>query len=220
MSNGRSNSAEILVVVATAGEAEYFGGLGYRLVVSGVGAVAAALATAQAIAQQRPRLAVSAGIAGAFVPSGLQPGDLAISSQMIQADYGAEQGDIGPFLELTELHLTVGNLAAPANVGHFAAAPEAAALAQALGAGYGPMLTLNTVTGIAERAAALLHRFPTALTEGMEGAGVAHAAALAGVPVLELRGISNVVGPRNRSTWQIGPALQAARQGLEHLTER
>ncbi|ADY25776.1 futalosine nucleosidase [Deinococcus proteolyticus MRP] len=210
---------DVLLVVATAGEAEFFGGLGCRVVVSGVGPVAAALATAQATAARRPRLAVSAGIAGAFAPSGLRPGDLALSSRMIQADYGAELGS-GPgaaFLDLPALELTVGSLPGQAAYGDFAAAGGTQALAQQLGAGYGPMLTLNTVTGSRERAEELLRRFPGALTEGMEGAGVAHAAALAGVPALELRGISNFVGPRDRSAWQIGAALQAARRGLGGL---
>lgn len=220
MSAGQLTPAEVLLVVATAGEADYFGDLGCRVVVSGVGAVAAALATMQATtpsgAWQRPRLVVSTGIAGAFAPSRLQPGDLAVSSRMVQADYGAELGAAG-FLSLAELGLSVGDLPASAQQGDFASAAGAETLAHSLGAGYGPMLTLNTVTGTAERTAELLRRFPKALTEGMEGAGVAHAAALAGIPALELRGISNLVGPRDRSAWQIGAALSAARRGLQGL---
>ncbi|MDO4264286.1 MAG: futalosine hydrolase [Deinococcus sp.] len=206
---------DVLLVVATAGEAQFFSGLGCRCVVSGVGPVAAALATAQATTAQRPRLAVSAGIAGAFAPSGLRPGDLAVSSRMVQADYGAELGS--EFLDLAALGLQVGSLPGAAAYGEFAAAPGAGDLARQLGAGYGPVLTLNTVTGTQARAEELLRRFPDALTEGMEGAGVAHAAALAGVPALELRGVSNFVGPRDRGSWQIPQALAAARRGLEGL---
>jgi futalosine hydrolase len=43
----------------------------------------------------------------------------------------------------------------------------------------------------------------------MEGAGVLAAAQLAGVPFGEVRAISNAVGPRDRSTWQIPLALQS-----------
>jgi futalosine hydrolase len=43
----------------------------------------------------------------------------------------------------------------------------------------------------------------------MEGAGVAAAAARHGVPVAELRAISNLVGPRERDAWQIPRALDA-----------
>ncbi len=43
----------------------------------------------------------------------------------------------------------------------------------------------------------------------MEGFGVAEAAAAHGVPVLELRTVSNAVGPRDRDAWRIGAALGA-----------
>ncbi len=41
----------------------------------------------------------------------------------------------------------------------------------------------------------------------MEGFGVAEAAAAHGVPALELRAVSNPVGPRDRAAWRIGEAL-------------
>ena len=44
----------------------------------------------------------------------------------------------------------------------------------------------------------------------MEGFGVAEAAAAHGVPVLELRAVSNPVGPRDRAAWRIGDALAAS----------
>jgi futalosine hydrolase len=49
----------------------------------------------------------------------------------------------------------------------------------------------------------------------MEGAGAAHAALLAGLPAVEVRGVSNPVGPRNRDAWRIGEALAATRRGVE-----
>lgn len=203
----------VLIVVATAGEAARLVDLPARVVVSGVGPVAAALATSRALAEAPFGLAVSAGIGGAYPGSGLEPGDLSVSEVMIQADLGAEDGE--QFLDLSALGLSV--LPGEAHPGVFPAWSGAAALAGRLGATCGPALTLNTVTGSAERARILAARFPGALTEGMEGAGVAHAALLAGVPALELRGVSNPVGPRDRSAWQIAQALTATRRGLEEL---
>jgi futalosine hydrolase len=43
--------------------------------------------------------------------------------------------------------------------------------------------------------------------EAMEGFGVLRAAALAGVPALELRAVSNAVGEPNRALWRIDDAL-------------
>lgn len=203
----------VLIVVATAAEAERLHDLPAEVVVSGVGPVAAALATAAALQAGAYDLAVSAGIAGAYPGSGLVPGDLAVSSDLIQADLGTQDG--AAWLGLEDLGLSVRPDAA--HFGHFVAWEGAADLAQRAGAAFGPMLTLSTVTASTAEAAAWETRFPGALTEGMEGAGVAHAALLAGVPALELRGVSNAVGPRDRASWRIGEALAATRRGLEVL---
>lgn len=206
----------VLIVVATAPEAEAFAGLG-RVVVSGVGPVAAALATWRAIAGQALRapytLVVSAGIGGAYPSSGLGVGDVAVSSHIIQADLGAWNGE--EFLDLSALGLSIfpNRPQAPT----FAAWEGAQALAERTGAAYGPLLTLSSVTGDAATAAALSRRYSGALTEGMEGAGVAHAAALSGLPVLEVRGVSNTVGPRERESWRMSEALQAARSVVSAL---
>jgi futalosine hydrolase len=45
----------------------------------------------------------------------------------------------------------------------------------------------------------------------MEGFGVAFACALARVPCTIVRGISNVVGERDKRNWRIPDALAAAR---------
>ena len=73
----------------------------------------------------------------------------------------------------------------------------------------GPILSVNTVTGTAVSTQRLRGRYPDAVAEGMEGFGVAAAAAGAGVPFVELRTISNPVGPRDRDAWRIGDALAA-----------
>ncbi|CAM5299817.1 futalosine hydrolase [Streptomyces tanashiensis] len=81
-----------------------------------------------------------------------------------------------------------------------------------------PVLTVSTVTGTARRAAELAERRPTAAAEAMEGFGVAEAAAAHGVPVVEIRAVSNAVGPRDRAAWRIGEALGALRHTFELLS--
>ena len=73
----------------------------------------------------------------------------------------------------------------------------------------GPVLSVSTATGTAATAKARGRRTPGAAAEGMEGYGVATAALIRGLPMLEIRAISNFVGPRDRSTWRIGEALNA-----------
>jgi futalosine hydrolase len=53
--------------------------------------------------------------------------------------------------------------------------------------------------------------------EAMEGFGTLRAAALAGVPAVEVRAVSNPVHQADRSRWQIGAALEALRGALPPL---
>ena len=204
-----------LIVVATHAEAERLLDLNARVVVSGVGMVAAALATARALIEQEAGLVVSAGIGGAYSQSGLLPGDLALSAEIVQADLGAWDGE--RFLSFDELGLSI--LPDSPHAGRFATWDHAPEVVRRTGACLGPMLTLSSVTGSVEAATLLERRFPGALTEGMEGAGIAHAALLAGVPVLEVRGVSNAVGPRDRASWRIPQALAATRRGVAAALE-
>ena len=92
-------------------------------------------------------------------------------------------------------------------------------LADRTGAHLGTVLTVATVTGTAGTAAALRARFPDAVAEGMEGAGIAAAATARGVAFAELRAVSNVVGPRDRDAWQIPLALQTLGRAVARATE-
>lgn len=55
--------------------------------------------------------------------------------------------------------------------------------------------------------------------EAMEGFGVLRAAALAGVPAVELRAVSNLVTDVDRSVWRVEEALAALRGALPPLVE-
>jgi nucleoside phosphorylase len=55
--------------------------------------------------------------------------------------------------------------------------------------------------------------------EAMEGFGVLRAAALAGVPALELRAVSNPVAESDRDRWSVDDALDALRVALPPLLE-
>ena len=55
--------------------------------------------------------------------------------------------------------------------------------------------------------------------EAMEGFGVLRAAALAGVPALELRAISNPVAEADRGRWRVDDALEALRAALPPVLE-
>nr|WP_229909579.1 futalosine hydrolase [Streptomyces flavofungini] len=182
---------------------EPFGPPVVDLLVAGVGPAAAAAATGRALALAAAAdtpydLVVSAGIGGGFQP-GAPVGSLVLADAVTAADLGAETPD--GFLPVTELGF--------GRVTHVPPPALVSALAAATGAAVGTVLTVSTVTGSAARADALRDRHPGVLAEAMEGFGVAEAAALYGLPVLEVRAVSNPVGPRDRGAWRIGAALTA-----------
>ena len=71
------------------------------------------------------------------------------------------------------------------------------------------MLTVSCATGSSATAHRRSAACPDARAEAMEGAGILAAAALHGLPFAEVRSISNLVGPRDRSAWRLAPALDA-----------
>lgn len=184
---------------------------GVVVIAAGVGPALAAASTATALTTAALSgapydLVVSAGIAGGFQPYA-PVGSLVVADEITAADLGAETAD--GFVPVTEIGF--------GTVTH--RPPEALVreVVTATGARAGAVLTVSTVTGTAARATALRDRHPTALAEAMEGFGVAEAAAAHGVPVLELRAVSNPVGPRDRAAWRIGDALAALTAGFGKL---
>jgi futalosine hydrolase len=167
------------------------------VIAGGVGPVAAAAAASAALADGRYDLVISAGIGGGFAP--LAPGALAVAARIAFADLGVETAD--GFVPLSSLELGPD--------GYDVDPALAVSLAERTGGHLGTVLTVATVTGTAESAAALVARYPDAVAEGMEGAGVAAAAVRHGVQFAELRAVSNPVGPRDRAAWQIPAALSA-----------
>jgi futalosine hydrolase len=53
----------------------------------------------------------------------------------------------------------------------------------------------------------------------MEGFGVAAAAHSFGIPVIEIRAISNAVGPRDREAWRIKEALDSLKAASTIFSE-
>lgn len=173
---------------------------------AGVGPAAAASATAIALAAERHPLVLSAGIAGGFAPHA-PIGAVVAADAIVAADLGAQTPE--GFRDVAELGFgTTVHTPPPGAV---------ALLAEATAAAVGPVLTVSTVTGSAARAAELTERHPDAVAEAMEGFGVAEAAARFGVPALELRTVSNAVGPRDRAAWRIGEALAALERAFALL---
>ena len=217
-SNEATPEVRVLVMTAVPVEREavlrgLHGDGRFDVLLAGVGPVSAAVNTAKVLATARYGLVVSAGIGGGF-PGKAEVGSVVAAKEIVAADLGVETPE--GFSSLDELGL--GSTCIQVDASLVSAVTEAL-LAAKLPAKTGPVLTVSTVTGTAESAAELLARVPGATAEAMEGYGVACAAHDYGVPILELRAISNLVGPRDRTAWRIKEALDVLEAASSVLLE-
>ncbi|WP_028608454.1 futalosine hydrolase [Paenibacillus harenae] len=219
-SAGEGRRTRVLIVTAVDAEKEAVlrglqGTGGIDVIAAGVGPASAAAETAAMLAQHGPGygLVISAGIGGGFAGRA-DIGSIVVSDAIHAADLGAETQD--GFLSVDELGFGTARAAVSED---WSSALYAAIQAAGMPVCLGPVLTVSTATGSAGTAAALAKRIPGAAAEGMEGYGVAVAASKRGIPAVELRAISNAVGPRDRAAWRIGDALSALETACQALRE-
>jgi futalosine hydrolase len=178
------------------------------VVCTGVGAVNAAYALTRFLDREPVEGIVVCGIAGAYPRTfdtgpGIAVGSVVCAESECYGDLGADSA--GEFLDMRALGFpVVGGVNPLYNMLPMQIFPAARRAR---------FVTVNTCTGNNDDARAIEARTGGAV-ESMEGAAIAHVAALAGIPVGEIRGISNVVGNRDRSAWRVKDAATAAQEAL------
>jgi len=195
------------------------------LVAAGIGKVNAAAATAVALEQHAPHGVISFGSAGAYLDSGLQPGDLLLARDEVLADEGVDCGD--RFLDLEALgfpavatpHPAYNRFAPPATLlkrAEEVLSKTAARLAVRLQTA--TALTVSSCSGTTARGATLARRWQGS-GENMEGGAVAQVCRAWEVPWLEVRGISNLVEDRDPSRWDLPRAGRHAQEAVADLVK-
>lgn len=192
-----------------------------RLVHSGVGKANAAAAATALLCSCRPTALISFGCGGAFDTSGLKNGDLALASAEIFADDGSNSAS--GFLDLEALGLPLWQQGSsrlynriPVNPHMFASARDSLgrfAAESGIQLETGPFVTVSTCTGTDQQG----HNRASVtggICENMEGAASALVAVRFDIPFLELRGISNRAGNRNRQEWDLAGACRIAELAL------
>lgn len=201
-------AVDVVVCVATELEGDLLRG-SVPLLRTGVGPVNAAYALGRFLAAEGARAVLCCGVGGAYPGAGLAVGDVACAESECYADLGAESPT--GFLDMEALGFPVVPGEPPLYnrlpLDLFPAARRAA------------FVTRSTCTGTLEGARAIAARTGGAV-ESMEGAAVVHAARLAGLPVGEVRGVSNLVGDRDRASWRLRGAAEAAQRALLDWLDR
>lgn len=180
----------------------------------GVGPVASAVTTATLLAATSYELVVCAGIAGGF-RGRVEIGDIVVADRVTFADLGVRTDD--GFRTPRDIGLSEDTTYELQND----------AVAEALLRGTpsvvrGEVLTLACMTGTEPDAEELARRHADAVAEAMEGFGVVAAALRqrkVACHVTEIRAISNLIGRRDRSTWDIPRAFDALAKAFATLVK-
>ncbi len=192
--------------------------------ISGIGKTNASRGTTFLIEKFSPGIIIHIGVGGAYPLSGLRAGDIAVAEKEIYGDEGVLLKDGFHAAEMIGIPFLV-----KAQKNYFNEFPQNKKLlkmavrisrvtfhASSITVRSGPFVTLSTCTGTVRRAKEIEKKFH-AICENMEGAAVAHVCMSCGIPMVEIRGISNIVGERNKKKWNISLAAENCQQVVLEL---
>lgn len=179
--------------------------------ISGVGLPLTAFALGRHLATHTYDLLLQAGVAGAIDRS-LALGQVVEVVSECFADVGVEEAD-GTFTAATTMGLIAANTPPFSQGRIWKEANTPAFLPQVHG------ISVNKVHGYTPSIAHLMHQYPFAQVESMEGAAFFYAAALSGSRFLQIRSISNYVESRNRDHWKLHEAIAALNTVLRDMLE-
>ena len=192
---------------------------------SGIGKAAAAATAVSLLSSCRPEALLLFGCGGAYLGAELTLGDLALASGEIFGDEGVATPE--GFRDLAETRLAMRRTPEPFynywpvdNELHDWAQPllQAHATDNKIKLRSGPFVTVSTCTGSTVVATEIEQR-TKGLCENMEGAAVALACQQLSTPLLEIRGISNLVEDRDTSRWDLSAGMAAAQKAILKLLE-
>ena len=196
--------------ISIQGKSFYKGSLGKNIhaviCICGIGKANAAHGTTLLLEKFSPDLVYVIGIGGAYPSSGLDIGDIAVAEKELYGDEGlmVKNG----FFTMKEI------LGYPENdFPMFVPKKMRNSIVK------GNFVTVSTCTGTLERGKEIEKKF-NAICENMEGAAIAHICSLSGIPVSEIRGISNIIEDRTSAPLNKSDIVKAAENVQKFFLER
>ncbi|MCE5311659.1 MAG: futalosine hydrolase [Nitrospiraceae bacterium] len=184
------------------------------IAICGPGKANAAHSTGLLIQMHKPDTIHMIGVAGAYVSSGLEIGDVALGTKEIYADEGLMLRN--GIRTMDELNLPVASSGSSVYYNEFPLyIPEQLSLHQHKGA----FATVSSCTGTDEAAKSILKKF-NVICENMEGAAAAHICALSNAKMVELRGISNIIMERDSAPLDNNDLLKGAESVQKFFLDR
>lgn len=182
------------------------------ILITGVGSVAATYALTRYLQYKRPELIIQAGVAGSFDPA-LASGSVVVVHKELLGDLGADEKtgfksvfDLG-LAQLNETPFKKGWMTNP-----YTTMLKRSRLKKV------NAITVNEITTSKKRIAHYVDTYGASV-ESMEGAALHYVCLLENLPFMQIRGISNRVGDRNKKNWNLELAIEQVNQHLVRLLE-
>lgn len=183
------------------------------ILITGIGLTATSYTLTKQLSMKRPDLVIQAGIAGCFDKNVLQ-GSVVVVKQDTIADLSVIENkelktmfDLG-LIKPNQFPFRGGWLVNP----HSDILKKTALKAV-------KAISVNHITTAKQISSLYQHRFQP-LIESMEGAALHHVCLMEKVPFLQIRSISNYIGERNKTKWNIKDAVTNLNQEIIKLLER
>jgi len=198
--------------------------LGHRpvfLLVSGAGGTNAAQALTAAFESRiNPALVIQTGCGGGFGEAGVKVGDVCVATCEFDVHLGLETGEKGvvkplPFMVLPDLD-GPNQFKVDGNAFSAVQTVKSACHHLKIGFHHGPFISVATIT-TENQTAVNYYQHYGAVVENMEGAATAQVCHHYQVPFGELRGVSNLVGRRERDQWELELAAARAAAAVGHF---
>ncbi len=186
----------------------------------GVGKVNAAHSTTLILENYNVDYVILFGIGGAYIP--LSTGDIAVAESENYGEEGVLTNEGWKSMESTGFPLLQNEKEYYNTFPMDMEVVKLAVLASekcGFNAISGDFVTVSQCSGTIESGKIMKQRF-NGICENMEGAAVAHLCALYRIPVIEMRGISNIIEEGDRKKWSIEDAASNCNRAVVELIGR
>jgi futalosine hydrolase len=180
--------------------------------ITGIGSVSTAWSLMHHIGHHRPALIIQAGIAGCF--TGKKPGEVVAVKEEILADLGVWEGD--RFKDIFDLNLA-GKDGFPFS-NRLLMNPYDHLLKMS-GLESVRSITVNEITTDQNRIAWYQQNI-LPVVESMEGGALHYVCLQENIPFLQLRSVSNYIGERDKTKWDIPAALHNLNEQLISMLQK
>ena len=170
--------------------------------ITGIGLMNTTFALTRHVYKEMPELVIQAGLGGSFSPL-FPPGTVVAVKDDVVADLGVMEND--EWKDHFDLHLSnpdqVPNTKKKLVNSHYTLLDKSG-LCQV------SAVSVNEITTSQKRLETYIAKYSPVI-ESMEGAAVHKVCLEEGIPFIQLRAVSNLVGVRDKSQWKIAQAVKA-----------